>query len=179
MKVLLLNGSPRKGNVYTALKALRKGFAKIDGLEIDEVIASNLAVSPCLACGSCRDSGQCVFDDETNELMNTVLKADIVVFATPVYWWGITAQLKLVIDKFYSCIEQLSASKKQVGVIVIGQLPQQDVQYELISKQFACISDYLGWNIAFCNTYSAYEESDLAGDENAIAEIEDLWKKIK
>ena len=179
MKALLLNGSPRKGNTYAALEALKKGFANIDGIEIQEILASDTAVSPCLACESCKDGSGCVFDDDTNDLMDAVVDADVIVFATPVYWWGITAQLKLIIDKFYSRGDQLAECKKQVGVIVVGQLPRENTQYEIIRKQFECISGYLGWDIAFCNTYSAYDASDLIRNEEAMAEIEGLWKKIK
>ena len=179
MKALLLNGSPREGNTYAALAALKKGFANIENLTIKEIAANDVSVSPCLACEVCRDSGECVFDDDTNDIMDAVVGADVIVFATPVYWWGITAQLKLIIDKFYSRSSQLMECKKQVGIIVVGQMPVDDTQYEIIRKQFQCISDYLGWDIAFCNAYSAYDARDLENNADAINEIEGLWKEIK
>lgn len=179
MKALLLNGSPREGNTYAALAALKKGFANIENLTIKEIAANDVSVSPCLACEVCRDSGECVFDDDTNDIMDAVVGADVIVFATPVYWWGITAQLKLIIDKFYSRSSQLMECKKQVGIIVVGQMPVEDTQYEIIRKQFQCISDYLGWDIAFCNTYSAYDARDLENNAETINEIEGLWKEIK
>ena len=179
MKAVLLNGSPREGNSYTALAALKKGFAHIEDLVIEEIAAGDVSVSPCLACEVCHDSGMCVFDDDTNEIMDDIVSADVIVFATPVYWWGITAQLKLIIDKFYSRSSQLMECKKQVGIIVVGQRPVEDTQYALIRKQFECISDYLGWDIAFYNAYSAYDAGDLAENADAIAELEGLWKEIK
>ncbi|MBR6799444.1 MAG: flavodoxin family protein [Firmicutes bacterium] len=178
MKALLLNGSPRQGNTYTALEALKKGFANIEGLEVGEIEATNVDVSPCVACDTCGETGKCVFDDDTNEVIAAVLEADVVVFATPVYWWGITAQLKLIIDKMYSRGSALQAAKKKVGIIAIGEADQEDVQYELIARQFEAICGYLGWEIAFCNTYTAGAVGDLAADEKAVAEIEDLWKNI-
>ena len=66
MKALLLNGSPRQGNTYTALEALKKGFANIEGLEVGEIEATNVDVSPCVACDTCGETGKCVFDDDTN-----------------------------------------------------------------------------------------------------------------
>ena len=178
MKALLLNGSPRQGNTYTALEALKKGFANIEGMEVGEIEATNVDVSPCVACDTCGETGKCVFDDDTNEVVAAVEEADVIVFATPVYWWGITAQLKLIIDKLYSRCEPLKETSKKVGIIAIGEAEQDDPQYGLIAKQFDCICEYLGWDIVFCNTYSAGAVGELAADEKAMAEIEGLWKNI-
>lgn len=178
MKALLLNGSPRKGNTCAALEALKNGMSNIDGLEVNEVAAADVSVSGCIACEQCADGGKCVFDDDTNAVVDAVVEADAVIFATPVYWWGITAQLKLIIDKFYSQGSRLKECDKKVGIIVVGEASQGDLQYELITKQFECICDYLGWDIAFCNTYTAGAADELAGNADAMVEIEDLWKTL-
>lgn len=180
MKALLLNGSPREGNTATALQALKRGLAHIDNLEIREIVANDVSVSPCQACGICKDNGgTCVFDDDTNDVIAAVLDADLLVFATPVYWWGMSAQLKLIIDKFYTNTTRLQQCEKQVGIIVIGELAQGDPQYEMIPNHFRCIADYLGWNVAFCGTYSACAADDLAGNTDAIAELEEFWKQCR
>lgn len=181
MKALLLNGSPRKGNTVTALEALKRGLENISGLETFQIDAADMNVSPCSACRYCRSGGgprKCVHDDDTNAVMNAVIEADLLVFATPVYWWGVTAQLKTILDKFYSCLSQLASCKKQIGVIVVGQLPQGNPQYEIIPKQFRCICDYLGWDMAFCKTYTADEATDLANNKDAAEEIETLWRTV-
>lgn len=178
MKALLLNGSPRQGNTHAALEALKKGFANVNGLEAGEIEATNVDVSPCVACDTCAEIGKCVFDDDTNEVITAISEADMLVFATPVYWWGITAQLKLIIDKLYSQGTKLKEQEKKVGIIVIGEAGQDDPQYEIIAKQFECICQYLGWEIVFCNTYTAGAADELAANEKAVAEIEGLWKNI-
>ena len=179
MKVLLLNGSPRQGNTRKALKIFRKGLHRMAGVEIDQVDAADTEVSPCIACEQCGSDSQCIFDDDTNEIINSVVKADAVVFATPVYWWGMTAQMKLIIDKFYSQSRKLHDLEKKVGVIVIGEAEQSDMQYEIIPKQFQCICDYLGWDIVFSRTYTAAEPDDLEKDEAAMKEIEGLWTALE
>lgn len=93
----------------------------------------------------------------------------MIVFATPVYWWGVTAQLKLVIDKCYCRGANLKG--KKVGVIAIGGSPTTNVQYELIRKQFECIKDYLGWDIVFSKSYYATDIDELAGNTAAIEEL--------
>lgn len=176
MKALLLNGSPREGNTCAALDALKKGMENMPGLEIREVKANDVSVSPCIACEVCGTNSSCVFDDDTNDIIEAVAAADIIVFATPVYWWGVTAQLKAIIDKFYCKAESLHGLKKKIGVIVIGEAEQEDPQYEIIPKQFSCICEYLGWELAFSKTYTAAAPGDLAKSKESIEEIEALWK---
>lgn len=67
---------------------------------------------------------------------------------------------------------------KQVGIIIIGEADQDDPQYDIIPKQFECICDHLGWQIKFCNTYTAGGTGDLAADAEAIEEIEELWESV-
>lgn len=176
MKAVLLNGSPRKGNTRTALDALKRGLTRIDGLEVTEINATAVHIAPCVACGVCKKTGNCVRSDDTNTVLEEILQADILVFALPVYWWGIPAQLKLIIDKFYAKADRLAQAKKQIGVLMVGQLSAENVQYQLIGKQIECISAYLGWEMRFAKAYSAYDPTDLAADEKAIWEIENLCK---
>lgn len=178
MKVLLLNGSPRKGNTCAALDALKKGIGDGTELELKEIYADQVSVSPCIACENCGCQSHCVSDDDTNDVIGAVLEADALVFATPVYWWGMTAQMKLIIDKFYSQATNLAKRIKKVGIIVVGEAAQGDTQYDLIAKQFECICNHLGWKIAFSNSYSAGAAGDLAGNAEAMAEIEGLGKLL-
>ncbi|MFR2965711.1 MAG: flavodoxin family protein [Anaerovoracaceae bacterium] len=90
MKALLLNGSPRKGNIHTALESLKKGFSNIDGLSVSQIDATKVKVSCCIACEQCGKTKGCVFKDDTNKILDEIIDADILVFATPVYWWGIS-----------------------------------------------------------------------------------------
>ena len=178
MKILFLNGSPRKGNTLTALNKLQEAISGHKDLQIKRIDATSLSVAPCTACGYCKSHSKCVVNDDTNTVINEIVTADILIFATPVYWWGISAQLKLIIDKFYSQQPHLSASNKKVGLISIGQLEPDNVQYELIATQIKCICNYLGWEILFTKSFSAYEAADLSADNNALSEIGRLAELI-
>lgn len=167
MKIVILNGSPRKGNTNAAIEALVSGAGKNN--EIDIIRADRLNISGCKGCGVCQCSKGCVAKDDTNETIDKLVDADMIVFATPVYWWGMTAQLKLVIDKCYCRGVQLKG--KAVGFIVIGGAPTDNVQYELIEKQFNCMAEYLNWNIKFSKKYSANAVNDLADNSKIVAEL--------
>ncbi len=179
MKILILNGSPRKGNTVAALEALKSGFENIEDVHIREISANDAAVSPCIACEACGSESRCVFDDDTNDIVDAVMESDVIIFATPVYWWGITAQLKVIIDKFYSRSLKMHGLDKKVGVIVIGEAEQDDPQYGLITKQFGCICDYLEWKLVFSKTYTAGAAGELADSKEAMAEIGGLWKNLR
>ena len=70
--------------------------------------------------------------EDTNPTIDKIAAADMILFATPVYWWGMSAQLKLIIDKCYC--RGLQLKNKKVGTIVVGGSPVGSIQYELIDK---------------------------------------------
>ena len=103
MKVLILNGSPRKGgNTSIALDEMVKIF-EADGIEAEVVQVGNKAVRGCIACGTCAEKGKCVFDDVVNELAPKFEAADGLVTASPVYYGSANATLIACLDRlFYS-----------------------------------------------------------------------------
>ena len=103
MKVLMLNGSPRAGgNTSVALREMEQVFAEY-GVEVETVQVGSKAVRGCIACGTCRKTGKCVFDDVVNELAPKFETADALVAASPVYYASANATLIAVLDRlFYS-----------------------------------------------------------------------------
>ena len=101
MKVLMINGSPRRnGNTSIALKEMEKVFAE-EGVETEIVHIGNKAVRGCIACGSCHKNGKCVFDDVVNELAPKFEAADGFVAATPVYYASANATLIACLDRLF------------------------------------------------------------------------------
>jgi len=99
MKVLGILGSPRRGgNSETLLKALLQGAAA-GGAEVEEVLLRNLKISPCLEIYHCFKDGTCPIKDDMQELYDKLLAADVVVLATPVFFYGVSAQAKTMIDR--------------------------------------------------------------------------------
>lgn len=170
MKIVILNGSPRKGNVYAAINAFAAAAEKKNDVEIIDTDSVN--VSPCKGCGACQCYKGCVAKDDSNMVVDKIVSADMIVFATPVYWWGMTAQLKTVIDKCYCKGAQLKG--KKVGVIIVGGASVEDPQYELISTQFRSMAGYLSWELAFTKAYSATAKGELAADTAAMDELKAL-----
>ena len=103
MKVLMLNGSPHAdGNTAIALAEMEKVFAQ-EGIEVQTVQVGNRAIRGCIACGTCRSRGKCVFDDVVNEIAPLFEQADGLVVASPVYYASANATLVACLDRlFYS-----------------------------------------------------------------------------
>ena len=174
MKIVIINGSARKGNTLTAINAFIKGAAEKN--EIEVIAPDKLHISPCKGCGACQCHKGCVDQDDTNPTIDKLVEADMILFATPVYWWGMTAQLKQVIDKCY-CLG-LQLKEKKIGLIVVGGSPLDNIQYELICKQFDCMASYLSWDMLFQKCYYANARDELAKDVDAIQKLENLGKNV-
>lgn len=103
MKVLLLNGSPRaRGNTALALQEMAKVFAE-EGVEAEIIHVGNQAIRGCVACGGCKQTGKCVFDDAVNEVAPRFEAADGLVIASPVYYASANATLMAFVQRlFYS-----------------------------------------------------------------------------
>ena len=103
LKVLMINGSPRKdGNTSIALREMEKVFQE-NGVEVETVQVGNKAIRGCVACNSCAEKGKCVFDDVVNELAPKFEEADGLVVASPVYYASANATLIACLDRlFYS-----------------------------------------------------------------------------
>lgn len=99
-KVLILSGSPRKGGNSDILCDEFARGATEAGHEVEKVRVAAKEIHPCIACYHCRDNGgKCVFQDDMTEVMQKMIDADVLVLASPVYFYSIDAQLKAVIDR--------------------------------------------------------------------------------
>lgn len=103
MKVLMLNGSPKKdGNTATALKEMEKVFAK-NGIETEILHIGNKDIRGCVACCSCTITGKCAFNDIVNEVAAKFEAADGLVVGSPVYFASANATLVALLQRmFYS-----------------------------------------------------------------------------
>lgn len=99
-KVLILSGSPRNGgNSDILCDEFMKG-AMESGNEVEKIRVSQKKIGYCMACYYCRNhNGECAIKDDMAEVMEKIIKADVIVLASPVYFYSIDAQLKALIDR--------------------------------------------------------------------------------
>lgn len=103
-KIVIVLGSPRKdGNSATLGKKAAEG-AKEVGAEVESFYLHGMNISPCAACDSCRDdiATNCVIDDKMQILYPKLRQADALIIASPIYWFSVSAQTKLFMDRCYA-----------------------------------------------------------------------------
>lgn len=146
MKILVITGSPRKnGNSNTLVDNFIKG-AEEAGHSVLRFDSAFKNVHPCIACNKCGMNGQCVFKDDFEFIRNNIVDADTVVFATPMYYFGISAQIKAVIDRFYAINGQIHVPKKSVLIMTYADTSTKEAQS--IINHYETLLNYLGWSDA-------------------------------
>ena len=135
MKVLMLNGSPHaKGNTYIALAEMAKVFES-EGIGTEIMNIGKEAIRGCVACGSCRISGKCVFDDEVNMAAEKFEEADGLVVASPVYYASANATLIAFLDRlFYS--SHFDKTMKVGASVVAARRGGLSATYDELNKYF-------------------------------------------
>ncbi len=98
-KVLILSGSPRKdGNSDILCNEFMRGAMK-SGNEVEKIRVAEKKIGYCTACYACRDTGVCAIKDDMAEIIQKMIDAEVIVLASPVYFYSIDAQLKALIDR--------------------------------------------------------------------------------
>jgi multimeric flavodoxin WrbA len=121
-KVLIINGSPRKnGNCSILIQSLIEGVSEKGGIS-ETIYLQELKIAPCNACDACRKNKtkDCIIEDDMAPLYFKVAQADAIVFATPTYWFNISAQTKLFIDRLYAVKneEVYALTGKKIAIVL-------------------------------------------------------------
>ncbi|MDI6763643.1 MAG: flavodoxin family protein [Thermodesulfobacteriota bacterium] len=99
MKVLGIFGSPRKGgNTDILLEETLKGSQE-EGAEVDRIFLTDYVITPCKECHGCDQTGQCVILDDMQKIYPKLLESDIIILASPIFFYGVTAWAKALIDR--------------------------------------------------------------------------------
>ena len=106
MKILILNGSPRpKGNTAQLIDSFKRG-AEEAGHSVEVISLLRHEVKGCLGCNACRYGKPCVQKDSFNDLVPKIKEADLLVFASPLYFWTLSSRIKAFIERFYCIAEE-------------------------------------------------------------------------
>lgn len=117
MKILILEGSPnRKGSSHMLAEEFAKGAGET-GHEVVSISAAHSKISPCRGCVSCGYDGPCVQKDDMEHIRLEILGADMLVFVTPLYYYGMLAQLKILVDRFCAINGSIQRKKMKSALI--------------------------------------------------------------
>ena len=144
MDILVITGSPRKNGNTEIMADAFAAAAKENGHRVTVRKLSEHRVAPCLACQYCfSHDGVCVQKDDMNALLQDLQQADLLVLASPIYWFDVTAQTKSFIDRMYAL------AKKGFHVREIAMLldSASDGVYDAAEAQVKAIGAYLHWQV--------------------------------
>jgi len=137
VKVLGIYGSPRKGgNTDLLLDRILEG-AQTAGAEVESIYARKLKISGCIECGSCDDTGECAVHDDMDTVYPLFQEADVIFLASPNFFYNVTAQVKLLIDR-----SQAMWSKR-----LLEKTPAQRRKYDGGKGYLICVGATKGKNL--------------------------------
>jgi multimeric flavodoxin WrbA len=181
MNVLLLQGSPRKnGNTATLAHALVDGLGS--AVRLREVFLHDQRIAPCASCNTCRsrEGIYCTIDDDMQPLYREFLEADLVVMATPVYWWSISSQLKVFIDRLYglNCEQYPERYRgKKLAVLLSHGDAKPCSGAKIALQMFKEIVHYTGMKLAGTLEYSSADRP-ARDSPQALAEARALGVRL-
>lgn len=175
-KVLILSGSPRKnGNSDILCNEFARGAAET-GHEVEKIRIAEKKIGYCHACYACRGTGVCAIKDDMAEIMQKMIDCDVMVLASPVYFYSIDAQLKAVIDR--SVARWTEVKDKEFYYIVTAA----DGEKEAADTTIACFRGYAecvegAKEMGIVYGMGTYEKGEVK-DTQAMAEAYEMGKRI-
>jgi len=142
--ILIFNGSPRKdGNTETLVDTFIKG-ASSAGHNVKKINLSFLDIRPCYDCKYCfENKGKCVQVDDMIDIYAHLQKNDVIIFASPLYFYGFSAQMKVMIDRLYAIIRGTN-SITEAGLILVGGDSNKEM-FEPTITQYKAFTEFLNW----------------------------------
>lgn len=142
MKIIILEGSPnRKGSSNMLAEQFAKG-AKEAGHTIEVIDAAHGDIHPCTGCIHCGYEGPCIQKDDMEEIRKKILEADMMVFVTPLYYYGMSAQLKILVDRF--CAFNSSIHRKGMkSAMIAAAWNSDDWTFEALEAHYETLVRYL------------------------------------
>ncbi|HTY63147.1 MAG TPA: flavodoxin family protein [Acidobacteriota bacterium] len=168
MEILALIGSPRKGgNTDILVDKILTGAGE-NGHSSEKIYLYDCDISACLDCRKCkRRDNNCAIADGMSGIYPKLAAADMIIFGTPVYWYGPTAKMKLLIDRLRPFIASARLTRKK-GIVVIPSEEGDSCCGPLI-QMFRMSFEYLDMDFAGSILAKAYEKGEI---RNNLAELD-------
>ena len=167
MKIVVITSSPHPKNESTSIYLADRfvSGAQKAGHDVFVFDAANSDTHPCRGCDRCGMDGECVWGDDIEKmLMPKMLEADLLVLTTPLYYYGMSAQLKVIVDRFYSRTGRLHGKK---SILMATAYNSADWTMEALLAHYETLVRYMEWQdlgtvmAVGCGSRSLVEKSDF------------------
>ncbi|MHB8065378.1 MAG: flavodoxin family protein [Ruminiclostridium sp.] len=174
--IVVLSGSPRKGATTDRLVDAFVEGTESAGNTVSCFRVADMKIGGCQGCGHCfEEQGVCIQKDDMLPILNALRKADVLVLASPIYYFGVTAQLKLVIDRTYALLKEHMPIKHTVLLMTCGA--GSDAAAPAISM-FRQISALQKWEEAGIIVAPHLHEPDEIDGRDELTQAKHLGQKI-
>ena len=176
MKALLINGSPHaKGCTYTALSVVAKELEN-NGIEAEIIHVGHKDIHGCVACGKCRETGKCVFNDMVNEVATKFEQADALVIGSPVYYAGVAGTMNSFLDRLF--FSTPFSKRMKVGAAVCSaRRAGTTATFDHLNKYFT-ISEMPIASSRYWNMVHGHTAEDVMQDEEGVQCMRILGRNI-
>ena len=170
MKSAVFNGSPRKENTSAMVQAFREG-AEVAGHEVEEYQVGRMKIAGCMACEYCHTKGEgaCVQKDDFEKILPAYKEADMIVFASPIYYFVMSAQMEAAIQRLYCIGKPLKA---KTGALLLSS--HSPGVYDAAIAQFKGFTSYV--NMENAGVITAHGDENKS--DNKMNEIREFAKKL-
>ena len=173
-KILILSGSPRKnGNSDLLCDEFARGAMEA-GHEVEKIRVAEKKIGYCRACYACRGTGVCAVKDDMAEILQKMIDCDVIVLASPVYFYSIDAQLKTVIDR--TVARWLEVKNKEFYYIVTAadeELVSADTTLACFRGYAECVDGAREMGVIY--GMGAYEKGEVKG-KSAMTEAYEMGR---
>ncbi|MFQ5827357.1 MAG: flavodoxin family protein [Dehalococcoidia bacterium] len=174
MEVLGICGSPRKGGNTELLLAEALASAASAGADTKLFTVFDKEIKPCDGCGACLRERDCHIQDDMQPLYTRLQAADGIIVASPVYFWSVTGQVKVILDRLYGYYRTGGLSNKVGGVVVVGgtqgHTEVRNLLYAFFAQNHMAIADFVSG--------FASRKGDIKRDRHAMAAAKLLGQKV-
>ena len=142
MKILVLEGSPnKKGSTHLLADCFRQG-AQEAGHTVQMLDIAHTNIHPCTGCIHCGYQGPCVQKDDMETIRGAILDTDMLVFTTPLYYYGMSAQLKTLVDRFCAFNSSLQSKRMKSALLTVAW-NSDDWTFDALVSHYKALVRYL------------------------------------
>ena len=166
MNILVLSGSPRKGgNTDLLVDAFVKGASPKHHVEV--VSVHDYKINPCMGCNACfrREDHNCCQKDDMQIVYEKMAKAEMLVIASPVYFYGLSAQLKTVIDRFHNPIRDTFHIHK-MALLLVGAASLPELFDSILTQYKLCLNFFKLQDMGQVLVRSAKDKGDVKNGDS-------------
>ncbi len=180
MKIIALQASPRVGgNCDVLMDEMIRG-AEENGAEVTKYYLEKEDIAPCKACMFCAENPDCVREDDGNKIINDLVAADGVIFSTPIYYGQMSAQGKLIIDRFYAIGQNPDKSLSGKAALIFTENQPEGTYENYIELTKASPFAFMGYDVIGHVDAGSAGPAGIVKEEQAdkLKEAYELGKKF-